>query len=109
MKIAVHMYFTERLSSRHVGIKKLTFNTQFHGTYSYLHRQCSRSPKTKYHNQKHLPLTYNETHLTVANQQAFTFDNCVQKRQLNNPCNGVPITTVQTLQGDVTVNQMRTP
>ena len=68
-----------------------------------------RSPETKYHNQKHLRLTYNETHLTVANQQTFTFDNCVQKRQLNNPCNGVPITTVQTLQGDVTVNQMRTP
>ena len=27
-----------------------------------------RSPKTKYHNQKHLRLTYNETHLTVAMQ-----------------------------------------
>ena len=39
-------------------------------------------------------------------QQTFTFDNCVQKRPLNNLCNGVPITTVQTLQGDVTVNQL---
>ena len=45
----------------------------------------------------------------MASQQTFTFDNCVQRRQLNNPCNGVPITTVQTLQGDVTVNQIRTP
>ena len=68
-----------------------------------------RSPKRKCHNQKHLRLTYNATHLTVASQQTFTFDNCVQKRQLNNPCNGVLITTVQTLQGDVAVNQICTP
>ena len=32
----------------------------------------------------------------------------VKIRQLNNPCNGVQLTTVRTLQGGMTVNQIRT-
>ena len=85
------------------------------------------SRKTQCHNQKHL-----QKRLTVASAvssrqtkhkpknasalpklyrgqplNSFTFGNCVQKRQLNNSFNGVQITAVRTLQGSVTVNQIR--
>ena len=54
-------------------------------------------------------ISYSATLLTVATQQTFSFDNYVYVRQLNNPCNGVQLTTVRTLQGGVTVNQVRAP
>ena len=53
-------------------------------------------------------MIYSATHLTVATQQTFTFDNYMLIRQLNNPCSGVQLTTVQTLQGGMTVNEIRT-
>ena len=111
MKIAVRMYFAERPHYRPAMLElKSLHNVLNSMEHTAIYTDSGpRSPKTKYHNHKHLRLTYNETHLTVASQQTFTFDNCVQKHQLNNLCNGVLITTVQTLQGDVTANQILTP
>ena len=86
MKIAVHMYFAERQHYRPAMLEKKSLHNVLNSmehTATYTD-SGPRSPKTKYHNQKHLRLTYNKTHLTVASQQIFTFDNCVQKRQLNN-------------------------
>ena len=64
------MYFAERQHHRPAMLElKSLHNVLNSMEHTAIYTDSGpRSPKTKYHNQKHLRLTYNETHLTVAMQ-----------------------------------------